>query len=395
MFLPLSYLTFPAGMFLANLYSQLYAMQLRLLICCVLLVAGTSCFKDPPSSSNPPPPATPVEITSKVLTDGLQFPWEILWGPDNMIWMTERGGRISRVDPSSGTVLQIADLDEVVSTGEGGMLGMVLHPQFDQSPFVYVAYDYEKAGEYTGKVVRFTYNNGSLSSALTIVDDLDAARIHNGCRLVISKDNKLFITTGDASDQSHPQDLSSRNGKVLRVNLDGTIPAGNPFDGSAVWSWGHRNAQGLVFVNDSLFSSEHGPDTDDEVNIIHKGSNYGWPDVRGKCDASEQSFCNENNVVEPLINWTPTIAACGLDYYNNDLIPQWKNSLLLCTLKGSRLLQLKLNSGNTAIENSTEFFADQYGRLRDVCLSPDGRVFICTSNGANGDKIVEVGRESP
>jgi glucose/arabinose dehydrogenase len=146
-------------------------------------------------------------------------------------------------------------------------------------------------------------------------------------------------------------------------------------------------------VKDSLFSSEHGPDSDDEVNIIHKGSNYGWPDVKGICDAGEQSFCDAHHVVEPLIKWTPTIAVCGLEYYNNDLISQWKNSLLMCTLKGSRLVQLKLNDNNTEIASTQDYFADQYGRLRDICISPQGKIYLCTSNGTN-DKIIEVGKKS-
>jgi aldose sugar dehydrogenase len=392
------YLTFLAGMLLANLYSQPHIMLCRFFFICLVITVNNSCHKDPSSSSNNPPPddtsnTSPVEITSKILADGLHFPWEILWGPDGMIWMTERSGKLSRVDPATGQVTLLADIDGVVPNNEGGLLGMVLHPEFDKSPYVYIAYDYQKSNDYFGKIVRFTYNNGTLSSPLTIVDDLDASGIHNGCRLVISKDNKLFITTGDASDQSHPQDPDSRNGKILRVNLDGTIPADNPIASSAVWSLGHRNAQGLVMVDDSLFSSEHGPDTDDEVNIIHKGSNYGWPDVRGKCENDEEKFCNEHKVVEPIINWTPTIAVCGLDYYTKDLIPQWKNSLLLCTLKGSRLVQLELNDEHTSVKATKDFFADQYGRLRDLCISPDGRVFLCTSNGDHGDKIIEIGKK--
>jgi PQQ-dependent dehydrogenase (s-GDH family) len=354
-------------------------------------LASSSCFKDPPTSSVPS--ETPVEISSRVLTENLQFPWEITWGPDNQIWMTEKFGKISRVDPANGNVKLLLQISEVDSRGEGGLLGMALHPQFNTNPYVYVAYDYNKGGTYTGKIVRYTYSNETLVAPSVILDDLAASSIHNGCRLVISADNKLFITAGDASNQSLPQNISSRNGKVLRVNLDGTIPNDNPDPASAVWSWGHRNPQGLVFVKDSLFSSEHGPDTDDEVNIIHKASNYGWPDVKGMCDAGEQSFCDAHHVVEPLIKWTPTIAVCGLDYYNKDLIVQWKNSLLMCTLKGSRLVQLKLNDSNTEIVSTQDHFADQYGRLRDICISPEGKIYLCTSNGTN-DKIIEVGRKS-
>jgi glucose/arabinose dehydrogenase len=362
-------------------------MMSRYLLYPLFIFYLASCFRDPPS-----PPVTPAEITTKVLTENLTFPWEILWGSDNYIWVTERPGKISRVDPSNGNIIPLFTITDAVTTGEGGTLGMVLHPQFQSEPYVFVAYTYTKSAVYTEKVVRYTYGNGTLTSPMVIIDDIRAAGIHNGCRLVISKDNKLFITTGDASDQSTPQNRSVKNGKILRVNLDGSIPSDNPDPLSPVWSVGHRNPQGLVFVKDSLFSSEHGPDSDDEVNMIHKASNYGWPDVKGLCDAAEQSFCDANNVIEPLIKWTPTIAVCGLDYYNHNLLPQWNNSLLLCTLKGSKLVQLKLNDANTEITETVDFFLNQFGRLRDVCISPEGKVFICTSNGSN-DKIIEVGKK--
>jgi aldose sugar dehydrogenase len=359
----------------------------------VLMVASIACDKKS-SPSNEPPDDTTAEITSKVIVNGLSFPWELLWGPDNMLWVSERPGKISRVNPDNGNVSPLATIDEVVQNGEGGLLGMVLMMGSAQQIHLYVAYDYKKNDNYTGKVVRYNYNNGTLTDPLTIIDDLKAAGIHNGCRLVISADQKLFITTGDASDQSTPQDPGSNNGKILRVNLDGSIPADNPDPASPVWSFGHRNAQGLVFINNILFSSEHGPDTDDEINIIEKNRNYGWPDVRGYCDEpDENDFCSNNNVKEPLISWTPTIAVCGIDYYDSDSIPQWKNSILMATLKNERLMQLKLSADQRSIADSKEFFANDYGRMRDVCVSPDGRVFICTSNGGNSDMIVEVKRK--
>ena len=362
----------------------------RFVLCGFVVLSSFSCKRN--DSPNNPPDNTPVDITSKVLTDNLNFPWEILWGPDNMIWMTERTGKISRVDPSTGAVNPLATIDEVVSNNEGGLLGMVLYPANSQPTNVYVAYDYDNSGIYTGKVVRYDYNNGALSNPFVIIDDLQAAGIHNGCRLLISSDNKLFITTGDASNQSNPQNFSSRNGKILRVNPDGSIPADNPDPASPVWSFGHRNPQGLVFVNDSLFSSEHGPNSDDEVNIIHKGSNYGWPNVLGICEGAEEIFCSAHNIIEPIINWTPTIAVCGIDYYTKDLIPQWKNSILMCTLKNMRLKQLKLSPDQKVVDSTADYFVNQYGRLRDICIAPDGRVFICTSNGGNSDVIIEINK---
>lgn len=354
-------------------------------ILALFLLAMLACKRD-----NDPPP-NPVTLTDKVLTSNLRLPWEILWGPDNQIWMTERSGRISRVNPATGAVTPLLTISEVVEQGEGGLLGMALHPDFNANPHVFVAYNYNN-GDYKEKIVRFTYNNGNLSNPLTILDNLTAASNHNGCRLLFGPDKKLYISTGDAQNTSLSQNSASLNGKILRIEVDGSIPSDNPIAGSAVWSIGHRNAQGLVFRNNTLFSSEHGPGNDDEINIIQKGRNYGWPNVQGFCNTSaEQSFCSANNVVEPLQAWTPTIATCGLDYYNKNRIPQWKNSLLLCTLKGSTLYQLSLNEAGTAISNTVTFLANKYGRLRDVCISPEGKVYVCTSN-ANNDKIIEIDR---
>lgn len=330
------------------------------------------------------------DISTRVLTQNLNYPWEILWGPDNMIWMTERGGKISKVDPATGVVKVLLIEPEVESNGEGGMLGMALHPEFSANPYVFVAFDYDQSGTYKGKVVRYTYNGFTLINPVRIMDNIEAAGIHNGCRLLITPDLKLFLSTGDASNQSLSQNNSSLNGKILRLNLDGTIPTDNPVTGNPLWTKGNRNAQGLVFANNILYSSEHGPDSDDEVNIIEKGRNYGWPDVKGFCDkGSEQAFCKANNVKEPIKTWTPTAALSGMDYYNDTLIPEWKNSLLVVALKNSRLYQLKLNDAHTAITGTNEFLNGAYGRMRDVCISPDGKVYICTSNGGN-DKIIEV-----
>jgi glucose/arabinose dehydrogenase len=202
--------------------------------------------------------------------------------------------------------------------------------------------------------------------------------------------DKLFISTGDAANTALSQNASSLNGKILRLNLDGSIPADNPVSGNAHWSTGHRNPQGLVYANNKLYSSEHGPSNDDEINIIEKGRNYGWSTVQGFCNTSgEQTFCAANNVKEPIQAWTPTIATAGLDYYDKNLIPQWKNSLLMATLKDATLYQLQLDNNHSTVSATNEFFSGKYGRLRDICISPDGKVYLCTSNGSN-DKIIEV-----
>lgn len=361
--------------------NQLFSL---ILLC---LLAGTACKK------KNDPPLEPVDTTSRVLTQNLTYPWEILWGPDHYIWMTERGGRVSRVNPANGAVTPLLTIPDVQSQGEGGLLGMVLHPDFSSTPHVFVAYNYNNGGNYREKIVRYIYNGTTLINPVILLDNIAAGGVHNGCRLLITPDQKLFISTGDAGNSSHAQNNNSVNGKILRLNLDGSVPADNPIPSNPLWSTGHRNAQGLVYAHNRLYSSEHGPNNDDEINIIEKGRNYGWPTVAGFCDPGpEQTFCTANNVKEPIKAWTPTIAVCGLDYYDNDLIPQWKNSLLLCTLKGSRLFQLPLNAGHDAITGTNEFFQGAYGRLRDICIAPDGKVYICTSNG-NNDKIVEIDKK--
>lgn len=357
-----------------------------------LLIISLSFFQCKKKDTTDTTPQQPVDIEERVIVQNRNFPWEILWGPDNFIWMTERSGQISRINASTGAVTPVYAIPDVQAQGEGGLLGMVLHPSFSANPYVYVVYNYNNGGAYREKVVRFTYNGTTLTAPSIILDNIAASSIHNGSRLLILND-KLFITTGDAANQPSAQNTSSVNGKVLRINLDGSIPSDNPLPNNPVWSWGHRNPQGLVMVGSKMFSSEHGPNNDDEINIIEKGRNYGWPDVQGLCDAgAEQTFCNANNVKEPIKIWTPTIAPSGMEYYNGDLIAQWKNSLLMTTLKNSRLYQFKLNNDATQIVESQEFFTNNYGRLRDVCISPEGKVYICTSNGGN-DKIIEISKK--
>ncbi len=283
--------------------------------------------------------------------------------------------------------------------GEGGLLGMVLHPDFDNYPHVFVVYNYDEPSGTKERLLRYTYSNEEMASPLTLLEGIDGAGNHNGSRLVIDTDQKLYMTTGDAANTSQSQDLNSLNGKVLRLNLDGSVPDDNPFQGSYVWTWGHRNAQGLVISPMGLmYSSEHGPSNDDEVNIIEKGRNYGWPNVEGFCDEpAEIQFCADSNVVEPIAAWTPTLAVAGTDFYHHSAIPEWQNSLLVTSLKASSLVALKLSPDGRSVVMEEIFFEDWFGRLRDICISPDGRVFLAVSNRdgrgtvqAGDDRIVEV-----
>jgi glucose/arabinose dehydrogenase len=338
----------------------------------------------------------PITVGSiRTVKTGLNYPWEIIWGPDNQIWMTERDGKISRIDPANGNTTFSFSIQDAESINEGGLLAIALHPNFAQNGFLYVVYNYRNAGNYKEKLVRYTFSNNTLTNPMVLLDGIEGNTNHDGSRLYITSEAnpKIFMTTGDALNQSLPQNINSLNGKVLRLNVDGSIPADNPFPNNPVWSYGHRNQQGLVMVNNILYASEHGPDIEDELNIIEKGRNYGWPDVKGPCNGGETSFCTANNTKDPI--WSSgniTIAVCGLDYYSKDLIPPWKNSLLMMTLKNSSIMQMKLSDDGRSFVQTQTFFKDQWGRLRDLCISSDGKVYICTSNGGNNDVLIEISK---
>lgn len=330
----------------------------------------------------------------RIIRTDLNFPWEITLDKANRIWMTERDGKVSCIDPASGKTIFSYAITEVESRGEGGLLGLALHPDFEHNGLLYIVYDYKGANGYREKLVRYKYAGNTLSSPFVLIDNIHAAGIHNGSRLWITRDNdpKIFMTTGDASEQDLPQQTNTLNGKILRLNLDGSIPADNPFAGNPVWTYGHRNPQGLVVANNIMYASEHGPTEEDELNIIEKGRNYGWPDVKGPCDGSETSFCTSHNVKQP--SWSSggsTIAVCGLDYYNNNRLPAWKNSLLMLTLKNSSIEQLQLSADGKSVTGHKTWFHNEWGRLRDLCITPDGKVYVCTSNGDH-DMLIEISK---
>ena len=350
---------------------------------------------------------TPLEVRD--VATGLHVPWEIQWGFDNYIWMTERKGVVSRVNPETGEVKTILSIPDIAQRGNTGLLGMALHPNFCDSSEVYLVYTYpvpDDTARMWERLVRYQYDEArdTLVNPLVYVDSIDVTTSHAGSRVVVAPDRTLFMTVSDGDLTALTQDSTSIVGKIIRLNLDGSIPLDNPWADQAwptslIWSIGHRNQQGLVLApNGKLYSSEHGPSSDDEVNLISMGENYGWPDVWGYCDTpSEEKYCREHDIVEPLMAWTPTIATAGLDYYSYDVIPEWKGSLLLAALKQKRLVQMKLNDDGDEIVALHEYFAFEFGRLRDICVAPDGRVFVVTSNqdglatpAPQDDRIVEI-----
>jgi len=327
--------------------------------------------------------STTVEV--ETIYTGLDIPWEIIYGPDGYIWTTERKGIISRIDPVGQTKTVILNLvSSVYQNSESGLLGMALHPNFGTNPEVFIAYTYGTFSNLREKVVKYTYNGTSLVNPVVILDNIIGNTTHNGSRIQILPDNTLLFSTGDAQNQLFPQDVSELNGKLLRINLDGTIPADNPIADNPVYSFGHRNVQGiLLHPNGKIYLSEHGASTDDEFQIAESGRNYGWPNVEGFCNTSnEQSFCTANNVKEPLLAWTPTIAPSDLVYYENAAFPEFNNKVLMTVLKDKKLIAMQLDATGNSVLSQTHYLTNQYGRLRDICIGAQKEIYLAT-NGAS------------
>ena len=404
---------------------------------------------------------------------GLQSPWELTWGPDDRLWVTERVGKqVVRVNPADGSKTVAVSIPEVVQThGQDGLMGMALHPGLLRgtgNDYVYVAYTYDTdAGpelNRRGKIRRYTYDRaaGTLQAPVDLISNLPAGSDHLAFRLAFGPDQKLYLTIGDQGanwlqnycNANHAQDLPTASevqaqnwmkyqGKTLRVNLDGSIPSDNPTFGgvrSHIYSYGHRNPQGLAFgPGGRLYASEHGPDTDDEFNLVEAGKNYGWPQVAGYNDdrvyvyaqwsASTPTPCNtlkfSQTVVPPSVpvskesSWSSpdfkpplktfftvaadysiqasgsaTIAPGGMDVYSSTVIPGWANSALLLSLKSGMVYRVKLSAdGTSAVGEPTQHFKTT-NRYRDIAIHPDGRtIFLATDNtGASQDAAGRTAR---
>ena len=344
--------------------------------------------------------SAPARLTVETLVSGLDTPWDLAWGPDGSIWVTERGGTISRVDPASGEITRVGEID-VAEISESGLLGMAFHPDFDSQPWVYAVHSYGNGSRIRNRLVRMRFDGNSLAEPEVLLDGIPGSRNHNGSRLAFGPDGFLYVTTGDATDPGSAQERGSLAGKVLRLTADGDPAPGNPF-GSFVYSYGHRNPQGIVFhpVTGVLYIAEHGPRDNDEVNLILSGGNYGWPAVHGYCDgdtSGEVEYCRENVVEEPLSAWTPTVGVSGIDVYEADLIPGWKGSLLVTSLTGRTLFRLRLSGDGTEVVEREALFERDFGRLRDVLVGPGGEVYLATSNrdgrgspASDDDRILRI-----
>jgi aldose sugar dehydrogenase len=324
------------------------------------------------------------ELTVDTVITGLDIPWEIVYGPDNHIWVTERKGIVSRINPTTGAKTVVLNhVANVEQQSESGMLGMILHPNFPTTPEVFLAYTYNSSG-IKERIVKFTYNGSMLINEQILIDNIPGNSTHIGCRFLVLTDNTLLATTGDAQNLTLPQNLNSLAGKVLRMNLDGTIPSNNPFPGSYVYAWGFRNSQGLAYgPNGSIYLSEHGASSDDEFQIFEPNRNYGWPNVEGFCnEPTEATFCTANNVKEPIVTWTPTIAPSDFIYYENPSFPEFHQKILMTVLKDKKVIAIEMDNVGTSVLNQEDYLTNLFGRLRDICVGPNKEIYLAT-NGAS------------
>lgn len=323
-----------------------------------------------PSLSTPITSGKKDSVKNAIVAQNLSTPWAIAFLPDGSILATERPGRVRFIGVDGKLVSNpIATLSQAKEIGEGGLLGITLHPDFIQNHFVYLYYTYKSSGDKAfNRVVRMIYENKVLIDEKIIVDSIPGASNHNGGRIKFGPDGLLYVATGDAQNSSQAQNTTTLGGKILRVTDEGTPAPGNPF-GNPVFSYGHRNVQGLAWDgNGNLWATEHGRSGVlsglDELNFIESGKNYGWPDIQGdeKRDGMETPRKNSG----PSATWAPSGAAfIG-------------NSLFFAGLRGQTLYEAVIE--NDQVTTVKEHFKGEIGRIREVIAGPDGMLYITTSN---------------
>ena len=322
-----------------------------------------------------------------VVAENLTIPWELAFLPDGNILVSERTGTIVRIDPVDGTYTTI-EVPNVLHRGEGGLLGLALHPNFKENHWLYVYATLipEGATVAENSVVRYRLVDDKLTDRKVIVDGIVGALYHDGGRIAFGPDGLLYITTGDAGQSGNAQNTDSLSGKILRVTDEGAIPEGNPF-GTAVYSYGHRNPQGLAWdSNGNLWATEHGRTTAvltgmDEINLIVPGGNYGWPESEGDTVLPGTIAPRRNS--GPSVTWAPS----GVLF--------WDGSLFFAGLRGQALYEAVIK-GDEVVELK-EYFKNQFGRIRTVTMGPDGAFYLTTSNrdgrgdvNIGDDKIIRI-----
>ncbi len=310
------------------------------------------------------------------LATNLTVPWAFTFLDSTKFLFTERNGKVRLMHNDQLAVNPMLLLQDADTTKKMGVLGLCKHPGFATNHLIYIAYNYSRDKTAFLRIVRYTFDEDSLVNPFIIKDSIYASPNHTGCRLRFGPDKKLYITTGDADRPILAQDLKSLNGKILRVNDDGSVPSDNPFVNNdtarkEIWSYGHRNTQGIDFhpQTNELYNSEHGPTGGDEINFIEKGKNYGWPVIH-------HDEIHEN-MAAPLFQYTPSIGPSEIVFYNADALPQYKGKLLLASLRGEAITMIDLV--NKQIVSQTYIFEHQYGRIRAMAVGPEGYLYFSTS----------------
>ncbi len=331
----------------------------------------------PSASDDTTPSGSGKPEVVEVLADGLSVPWGIDFLPDGTALVTERNsGRVLAID-ERGTVSEIGGLPQVSAEGESGLLGVAVSPDFERDRSVYF---YVTTAE-DNRVVRSRFAGGGLGPSEVVLDGIPNGFIHDGGRLEFGPDGFLYVSTGETGQPELAQQRGSLGGKILRITPDGEPAPGNPDPSSPVWSWGHRNVQGLAFDDAGrLWASEFGDSTFDELNLIEKGGNYGWPMVEGRGGGSD--------LTNPQVVWdTSEASPSGLAHLDGHL---W-----LAALRGERLWRVDVSGGRAS--EPTDFFVGEYGRLRTVVVAPDGNLWVTTSNtdgraepGPRDDQVLVV-----
>src|SRR5437773_714574 len=315
----------------------------RVVLLAVFVVAGCGSQNPAPNPGLPTDSslaqvfttADGVRFRVEVVVTGLEIPWSIVFAPDGRLFVTERPGRVRIIDTAARTSAIALTLDDVFAQGEAGVLGLALDPAFASNRLVYIYYTARTSGGAVNRVVRVREAGGRLAEQVVLLDNIPANTIHDGGRLRFGPDGLLYITTGDAASEELAQDVASLAGKILRINPDGTTPRGNSFS-SPVYSYGHRNPQGLDWspASGDLWGSEHGNIGNDEINVIDNGANYGWPRI--------EAAATLPGMRTPITFFNPALAPSGASFYRGQRFPQFVNDLFVTTLRGTLLLRFRL-----------------------------------------------------
>jgi glucose/arabinose dehydrogenase len=342
-------------------------------------------------------------LRGTVVQDGLVIPWDVAFAPNGQMFVTERPGRVRvyRSGNRNADLLATTTISNVHASGEAGVMGIAVDPEFEDNRFVYVCASRDTSAGWRNQVLRYHVGNGwkLQFDQFVIRNGMRANTIHNGCAVEFGPDGRLWVTMGDAAVESRAQDPMSLNGKVLRVNRNGSIPSDNPIMPGAsrrtvVYSMGHRNPQGIAFQpgTGTVFAVEHGPDRSDEINRILAGRNYGWPCRTGNNALYHTGVegCSTNGPFTRPVwhSGSSTIATSGAAFARGPAWGSFRNDLFVAQLKERDLRRFDIVSSTDADQRSLHF-NDRWGRLRAVVNGPGSRLWITTSNGSN-DKVVRV-----